>query len=90
MNEVLGGYSDVARHLTRLFRTDDETPVSRQQVEAWNKRRTVNRAGQMFPSPEREVPHAAAHRPRLLFSLARAADWYRGGAPGKYGRSWRE
>ncbi|HEY2638936.1 MAG TPA: hypothetical protein VGI66_03505 [Streptosporangiaceae bacterium] len=73
-----GGYSDVARELTRRFHLDP--PLKRQQVHLWNKRRTVNSLGREFPSPVRDVGQKFNNRrPRLLFDIDQVASWYSGG-----------
>ncbi|MGH3300387.1 MAG: hypothetical protein ACRDOK_01690 [Streptosporangiaceae bacterium] len=86
-----GGYSDVARELTRRFHLDP--PMKRQQVHLWNKRRTVNSLGREFPSPVRDAgamrnrggksPAGQTHnrRTRLLFDVDQVASWYQGGVP---------
>lgn len=73
-----GGYSDVARELTRRFSLDP--PMKRQQVHLWNKRRTVNSLGRAFPSPVADTGlEYNNRRPRLLFNIDQVASWYAGG-----------
>lgn len=84
--EGLGGYTAVAREITRVYGLDP--PLDRRNVYEWNYRRTENRDGRPFPSPAREVA-AKRTRPRLLFRISDCLRWYSAGVPGKYGRGWR-
>jgi hypothetical protein len=72
-----GGFAAVAGYLTERFGL--EPPLSRQQVYAWNKRRTVNRDGRMFPSPVAAGPE---------FSLDEVDSWYAAGPPAFLGDGW--
>ena len=88
------GYSVVARALNEAFDWPDGREISRQQVEAWHVRRTLNQMGQPPPSPSvilRGVPRTA---PRALFDVAQWVQWARAGvpesrdAPGAKARGW--
>lgn len=81
-----GGFTAVALYLTEQFGL--VPPLTRPQVFQWNARRTVNAAGQMFPSPVTSNKNAPAHRPRLLFSLEACADWYAAGAPAPHSNQY--
>jgi hypothetical protein len=81
----LGGYSDVAAAMTRHY----GRPYDRRQIELWNRRRTLNRYGQMFPSPARVVPHALPRQPRLLFRIRDVIEWAAAGIPAPHGNGWR-
>lgn len=80
-----GGFTAVAAYLTERFGLDP--PMDRRQVYEWNRRRVVNQAGQVFPSPER-AEAAASRRPRLIFSFEKVAAWYAAGVPGPHGHGW--
>ena len=84
----LGGYTDVARAINDRY--NPEYPVRRQNVLLWNDRRTLNRNGDAFPSPVREIPGVTGQRkPRLVFRLSQCVEWYGAGVPEKYGAGWR-
>jgi hypothetical protein len=83
---MIGGYSDVAAEITRHF----GRPYRRQHIESWNRRRTVNRAGQMFPSPVTMNQHPLRTRPRLLFDSRQVIAWMEGGIPGPSGKGWKD
>jgi hypothetical protein len=82
----LGSYAVTAAELTDRFGISP--PLDRRQVELWNRRRTVNRAGQMFPSPARKEPGALRTQPRLMFRISQVAEWYAAGVPGRWGQGW--
>lgn len=81
-----GGYSAAARELNRRFRG---RWVRRQQIDSWDRRRTLNMAGEPFPGAVAVNPDAKATEPHRLFDLDAVADWYAAGVPGPYGQGWR-
>jgi hypothetical protein len=81
-----GSYSAVAEYLTERFGISP--PLDRRQVYVWNKRRTINQAGDMFPSPVRRRP-ALPRQPSLLFDFGQVAAWYSAGVPGRFGQGWK-
>ena len=85
---MIEGYSVVAAELNRWFAWPDHRPISRQQVEAWHRRRTVNRLRQLPPSPVHEVSNPPRTSPRFLFDTRDWVEWARPGVPAVGGRSW--
>jgi hypothetical protein len=79
-----GGYGAIARELTRLTGLN----FSRQQVHIWNKRRTLNAAGQPFPSPVRARRGARPPQVRLEFDLGQVLAWMEPGIPANHGHDW--
>ena len=79
-----GGYGAIAREL----RTRTGHSYSRQQVHAWNTRRTLNAAGQPFPSPVRASPGAVPPQVRLEFDLGQVLAWMSEGVPANHGHAW--
>ena len=79
-----GGYGAIARELNKLTGLN----FSRQQVHIWNKRRTLNAAGQPFPSPVRANPGAKPPQPRLEFDLHQVIAWMEPGIPANHGHAW--
>ena len=80
-----GGYGAIAHELRQLT----GHPYSRQQVHAWNKRRTENAAGRPFPSPVRAHRNAKPPQVRLEFDLDQVLAWMAAGIPEVYGHEWR-
>jgi len=86
---MIGGYAAVARELNQAFAwPGKDGPVDRRQVEMWHKRRTANRAGQLAPSPAREVPQPRRSTPRYLFDTGSWVEWARPGVPGPRRSGW--
>jgi len=74
------GYAGVAAALNRAYAWPGKTrAVTRQQVEAWHKRRTLNRAGQVPPSQRGR---------RAVFRIADWIEWARPGVPGPQRSGW--
>lgn len=76
------GYTALARELNQRF--EISPPLKPQHVDMWNKRRTRNKAGQMFPSPavRHDKAMALGCKPRFEWDLEPVLAWVRGGIPG--------
>jgi hypothetical protein len=87
---MIGGFAAVAEYMNAklVFPGKEPEKITRQQVQAWSARGTVNQAGQLPPSPVREVtqPHRTADR--LQFDLDAWVDWARPGVPGPRRKGW--
>lgn len=83
-----GGFSAVAAVMNDQLAWPDGRWVSRQQVEAWARRGTVNHARQLPPSPVRENPAALRTVPRLIYDPAAWVAWALPGVPGPRRRGW--
>ena len=81
-----GGYSAVARELSRRFEL--EPPLDRRWIRTWNTRRTLNRLDQPFPSPVRAEKDAKPTQPRLIFDVDAVAAWFAAGVPARWGAGW--
>jgi hypothetical protein len=89
-----GGFQAVANLLNRVFdwdATGNHKPVYRQQVAAWHAHGTLNRLGQLPPSPVTKRLTAARTTPFWIFDTTDASpwvDWAAAGVPGTDGKGW--
>ena len=82
----VGGFAAVAWALNHAYAwPDDHKVISRQQVQAWNRRGSLNAAGQAPPSPVYENPGSRPPQPRRLFTVADWIEWARPGVPARHG-----
>ena len=86
--EGLTSYSGVAAALNQAFDWPDHRVIDRRQVERWNARGTLNKLGQVPPSPERRRRKAARTEPSRLFYARPWVQWARAGVPGPRNKGW--
>jgi hypothetical protein len=86
--ELAGGYSVMAAVLNERYNWPDGRYVSRQQVEAWARRQTRNKAGERAPLPVRENPAALRTTPTKIYDAGHWVDWVAAGVPGPRRRGW--
>jgi hypothetical protein len=79
-----GGLTDVARALNKRFSLDP--PIDRRRVDSWVRRRTLNAAGQLPPSPAGRIPNAKPRTPSLVWDIEAWVRWYGQGVPQPYNR----
>lgn len=81
------GYATLAKVLSAWFALDP--PLDSRQVHQWHLRGTLNKDGEPFPGPVREVAEPKRGQPRWLFDVPAAIAWYSKGVPDLHGKGWR-
>ena len=87
---MIGGYSLVAAELNRAFIWPGGKEITRQQIEAWHKRRTLNQLQQLPPSAIEDNPDTPRTVARWTFETAAWIEWARSGVPGPRRAGWVE
>jgi hypothetical protein len=85
---MIGGYSVVALVMNTELIWPDRRVVSRQQVEAWHKRRTPNQLSQLPPSAITRNPAPARTSPTWVFETGDWLTWALAGVPGPRRAGW--
>jgi hypothetical protein len=86
---MLYGFTALARELNERLKLSP--PIKAQHIDMWNKRRTRNYAGQMFPSPAQTTAKSnpRGRDTRYRWELAPVIDWMMDGVPGPRGHGWK-
>jgi len=90
---MIGGYTVVAAALNTAYVWPGGREISRQQVQAWDVRRTLNKLQQLPPSAVEENPEAGRTQPTRLHETREWIEWARPGVPGPHsngqrGQNW--